>query len=62
MRVVTTVGKKIQGRKRHLLVDTQGLLICAKVLAADITDRDGAKVLLSSLVGKLPRLLLIWRD
>jgi hypothetical protein len=43
-------------------VDTQGLVICTKVLAADITDRDGAKVLLSSLVGKLPRLLLIWAD
>ena len=55
-------GKKIQGRKRHLLVDTQGLVICAKVLAADITDRDGGKVLLSPLVGKLPRLLLIWAD
>jgi hypothetical protein len=38
------------------------LVICAKVLAADITDRDGAKVLLTALIGKLPRLLLIWAD
>ncbi len=42
-------------------VDTQGLVICAKVLAADITDREGAKVLLTALRGNLPRLLLIWR-
>ncbi len=53
-------GKKIQGRKRHLLVDTLGLLLKVKVLAADIADREGAMVLLLSLVGKLPRLLLIW--
>jgi putative transposase len=55
-------GKKIQGRKRHLLVDTLGLLLKVKVLAADIGDRDGAKVLLHSLIGKLPRLQLIWAD
>ncbi len=42
-------------------VDTQGLVICAKVLAANITDRDGGKVLLTALRGNLPRLLLIWR-
>jgi transposase len=62
MRVVTTVGKKIQGRKRHLLVDTQGLVICAKVLAADIRDRAGGKVLLQPLAGKMPRLQVIWAD
>jgi putative transposase len=55
-------GKKIWGRKRHLLVDTLGLLICVKVLAADITDREGGKILLTALSGKLPRLLLIWAD
>ncbi|GAC1408428.1 MAG: hypothetical protein NVSMB49_28600 [Ktedonobacteraceae bacterium] len=33
-----------------------------KVLAADISDREGAKVLLQALVGKLPRLQLIWAD
>jgi putative transposase len=55
-------GKKIQGRKRHLLVDTLGLLLKVKVLAADIRDREGAKVLLGLLVGKLPRLQLIWAD
>jgi putative transposase len=44
------------------LVDTQGLLIRVKVLAANITDRDGAAILLTSLVGHLPRLLVIWAD
>jgi putative transposase len=55
-------GKKIQGRKRHLLVDVLGLLLKVKVRAADIGDREGAKVLLHALVGKLPRLQLIWAD
>jgi Transposase DDE domain len=34
-------GKKIMGKKRHILVDTQGLLMHAIVHAADIQDRDG---------------------
>ena len=55
-------GKKIWGRKRYLLVDTLGLVIAVKVLAADITDREGGKVLLSTLQTKLPRLQLIWAD
>src|SRR5215472_5764344 len=46
----TTQQKKIQGRKRHLLVDTQGLLLGAKVLAADIRDRARGQVLLTALV------------
>ena len=62
MSAATTGGKKIQGRKRHLLVDTQGLLLGVKVLAADIRDRAGGKVLLQPLVGKLPRLQVIWAD
>src|SRR5690242_2174414 len=62
MREATTGEKKIWGRKRHLLVDTQGLIIKAKVLEANITDRDGGKVLLASLCGQLPRLQLIWAD
>ncbi len=62
MSAATTGEKKIQGRKRHLLVDTQGLLLGVKVLAADIRDRAGGKVLLQPLVGKLPRLQVIWAD
>ncbi len=55
-------GKKVQGRKRHLLVDTLGLLLRVKVLAADIADREGAMVLLGPLAGNMPRLQLIWAD
>lgn len=40
-------GKKIKGRKRHLLTDTEGLLLDVKVHSAGIQDRDGAKLLLS---------------
>lgn len=39
-------GKKIKGRKRHLLTDTEGLLLDVKVHSAGIQDRDGAKLLL----------------
>jgi len=39
-------GKKIKGRKRHLLVDTQGLILKAKVQAASVMDRDGIRPLL----------------
>ena len=38
-------GKKVLGRKRHVLVDTQGLLLNVDVHAADIQDRDGADLL-----------------
>jgi putative transposase len=55
-------GKKIHGRKRFLLVDTQGLVISVKVLTAHIDEREGGKVLLLPLAGKLPRLQLIWVD
>jgi putative transposase len=39
-------GKKVKGRKRHILVDTLGLLLNVVVLPADIQDRDGAFELL----------------
>ena len=39
-------AKKVKGRKRHLLVDTQGLVLMAKVHRANVTDRDGIKLLL----------------
>jgi hypothetical protein len=39
-------AKKIKGRKRHLLVDTQGLVLKAKVHSARVQDREGIKVLL----------------
>jgi hypothetical protein len=41
-------GKKIRGRKRHLLVDTEGLVLKAKVHSAKLPDEDGIKLLLES--------------
>lgn len=56
-------GKKIKGRKRHILVDTMGLIIAVLVHSAHIQDRDGAKLLLSKKIFKaFPRLQLIWAD
>ena len=55
-------GKKVKGRKRHLLVDTQGLVIRTCVHAADLTEASGLKLLLTPLKGVLPRLKLIWAD
>jgi putative transposase len=55
-------GKKINGRKRHILVDTLGLLLFVKVTGANIQDRDGAKQLLDEVKERMPRLSLIWAD
>ena len=50
------------GRKRHIVVDTLGLLLAVVVHAANIQDRDGAKLVLAKLAGRFPRLKLIWAD
>lgn len=50
------------GRKRHIVVDTLGLLLAVVVHAANIQDRDGAKLVLGKLLGRFPRLQLIWAD
>ncbi len=55
-------GKKVKGRKRHILVDTLALLLKAKVLTASIQDRDGAKMLFAEIKEQMPRLQLIWAD
>ncbi len=55
-------AKKVGGRKRHILVDTTGLILKAHVHAADITDRDGARLLLGRLGGAFPRLQHVWAD
>lgn len=55
-------GKKIMGRKRHILVDTLGLLIVVAVTAASVQDRDGARVLLKRLGGAGKKLRRIWVD
>ena len=55
-------GKKIKGRKRHLLVDTQGLVLRAKVHNAKVQDREGIKILLDLAPEHLPRLRHLWMD
>jgi putative transposase len=44
-------GKKVKGRKRHILVDTIGLLLIVVVHTANIQDRDGAKLVLEQVNG-----------
>jgi len=55
-------GKKISGRKRHLLVDTVGLLLKAKVHSANILDNQGGKLLLEKLNENFPRIRHCWAD
>ena len=55
-------GKKVKGHKRHILVDTLGLLLIVVVHAACIQDRDGAKLVFERAKRKFPRLALIWAD
>jgi putative transposase len=55
-------GKKVKGRKRHLLVDTEGLVLKVKVEAANLSDRQGAMLLLAGLKETFPRLKHLWVD
>lgn len=55
-------GKKISGRKRHLIVDTNGLILDVLVHPASITDRQGAQLLVAPLKEVFPRLSHIWAD
>ena len=55
-------GKKIKGKKRHVLVDTLGLLLHAVIHPADIQDRDGGVLVLSTLFGMYPFLLKLFVD
>jgi putative transposase len=50
------------GKKRHILVDTQGLLMHAIVHAADIQDRDGGAALMVTLFGAFPFLTRLFAD
>jgi putative transposase len=54
--------KKVNGRKRHLVVDTLGMVVAAAVHSAGIQDRDGAKLVLKKLSGRFPRLEKILAD
>ncbi|RVG95950.1 IS5-like element ISRm4-1 family transposase, partial [Sinorhizobium meliloti] len=55
-------GKKIKGRKRHIIVDTLGLMVGLMVHSADIQDRDGAPDLLKSIKNRWPWLLHVFAD
>ena len=52
----------MNGRKRHIIVDTLGLILAIVVHAANVQDRDGAYAVLAKLAGRFPRLRLIWAD
>ena len=55
-------GKRIKGRKRHLLVDTLGLVLGVVVTPANVTDRDGAKAVLRRVLAWFAWLRLLWVD
>ena len=55
-------GKKVKGRKRHLLVDTEGFVLKAKVHSAKVMDYEGIKALLGRAKGMFPRLAHLWMD
>ena len=55
-------GKKIKGRKRHLAVDTLGLMLAIMITSAATQDRAAAKTLIGALVKLFGRLQIIWAD
>ena len=55
-------GKKVKGRKRHLLVDTEGFVLRAKVHSAKDMDYEGIKALLRGSDRRFPRLCHLWVD
>lgn len=56
------MGKKITGRKRHLITDTLGLVLVAAVTAASVQDRPGGKAVLARLAAAFPSVALVWAD
>lgn len=52
----------MKGRKRHIVVDTLGLILRCVVHPADVQDRDGAELVLEDLAGQFPRLRKVWAD
>ena len=55
-------GKKVRGRKRHVLVDTEGFVVEARVHSAKVPDQDGLRRLLEPARARLPRLSYLWAD
>jgi putative transposase len=55
-------GKKVKGRKRHILVDTEGFVLKAHVHSANVLDHEGIKALLRRADRQFPRLSHLWLD
>ena len=55
-------GKKVRGRKRHYLVDTEGHLLAVLVERADIGDRDAARWVFSHIAARWTALQKVWAD
>jgi len=55
-------AKKVTGRKRHIIVDTLGLIVAVVVHAANIQDRDGSKLVFEKIKRGFKRIVLIWAD
>ncbi len=55
-------GKKVKGRKRHLVTDTLGLVLAVCVLSADVQDRDGAAPVFERVAQKYPSVHKLWAD
>jgi transposase len=55
-------GKKVNGRKRHIVVDTLGLVLAVLVTAADVTDRGAAHTLLARIGVRHRKVRLVWAD
>lgn len=55
-------GKKVNGRKRHIIVDTLGLLLVVLVTAASVQDRDGGARVLERLRFRMPSVAVVWAD
>jgi transposase len=55
-------GKKVNGRKRHVVTDTLGLLVVVLVTAASVQDRDGGRGVLARAKMAMPSITLIWAD
>jgi putative transposase len=55
-------AKQLAGRKRHILVDTGGLLMRVVVHAADVADRDGARLVLEGVTRRFGRIERVWAD
>lgn len=55
-------GKKINGRKRHIVTDTLGLLVVVLVTTAGLQDRDGGRLVLNRARMAMPSIVLVWAD